>query len=111
MTTGALPNPEASAASAPKPEAADPNATPILRVGLYSYGATRYEQAKGWVRKDLDLTNDLDEAYKQLTALKTGGGTELVALHPHLTSPAGARTGGREPVSGVEHYHQPSVPP
>ena len=32
MTTGALPNPEASAASAPKPEAADPNATPILRV-------------------------------------------------------------------------------
>lgn len=32
VTTGALPNPEASAASAPKPEAADPNATPILRV-------------------------------------------------------------------------------
>ncbi len=37
--------------------------------------------------------------------------TELVALHPHLTSPAGARTGGRESVPGVEHHHQPPVPP
>lgn len=32
-------------------------------------------------------------------------------FHPHLTSPAGARTGGRESVPGVEHHHQPPVPP
>lgn len=28
-----------------------------------------------------------------------------------LPSPAGARTGGRESVPGVEHHHQPPVPP
>ena len=53
--------------------------TPNLRVGLYSYGATRYEPAKGWVHKDVDLTEDLDEVYKVLNGLKTGGGTEYVA--------------------------------
>ena len=53
--------------------------TPELRVGLYSYGHTGYAPKEGWVRKDLDLTTDLDEVYGKLTALKTGGGTELVA--------------------------------
>lgn len=53
--------------------------TPLLRVGLYSYGASGYERAKGWVRKDADLTEDLDEVYRALNALKTGGGEELVA--------------------------------
>jgi hypothetical protein len=53
--------------------------TPNLRVGLYTYGATRYDPAKGWVHKDVDLTEDLDEVYKALNSLKTGGGTELVA--------------------------------
>lgn len=38
--------------------------TPNLRVGLYSYGATKYDPATGWVRKDVDLTEDLDEVYK-----------------------------------------------
>lgn len=52
---------------------------PTLRVGLYSYGNDRYDAAKGWVRKDLDLTTDLDEVYKHLFALTTKGGTEYVA--------------------------------
>ena len=53
--------------------------TPQLRVGLYTYGATRYDPKKGWVNKDVDLTEDLDEVYKVLNGLKTGGGEEYVA--------------------------------
>src|SRR5215207_10741279 len=34
---------------------------PTLRVALYSYGNNTYNATIGWVRKDLDLTNDLDE--------------------------------------------------
>lgn len=51
---------------------------PALRVALYSYGNDTYAKP-GWVRKDLDLTTDLDAVYKQLFALTTKGGTELVA--------------------------------
>lgn len=53
--------------------------SPVLRVALYSYGNNDYDAKKGWVRKDLDLTGDLDEVYKQLNALRTHGGNELVA--------------------------------
>lgn len=53
--------------------------TPDLRVALYTYGATAYDPQKGWVRKELDLTADLDDVYKALNGLHTGGGTELVA--------------------------------
>jgi len=53
--------------------------TPALRVGLYTYGATKYDAKKGWVNKEVDLTEDLDEVYKALNALKTDGGEELVA--------------------------------
>ena len=53
--------------------------TPNLRVALYSYGATPYPADKGWVRKELDLTEDLDDVYKMLNALHTGGGEEYVA--------------------------------
>ena len=53
--------------------------TPKLRVALYSYGASNYPADKGWVRKEVDLTEDLDDVYKVLNALRTGGGTELVA--------------------------------
>lgn len=53
--------------------------TPDLRVALYSYGHDTYTPASGWVRKDLDLTADLDDVYKALNALKTNGGTEYVA--------------------------------
>jgi hypothetical protein len=53
--------------------------TPNLRVGLYSYGHTSYPAANGWVRKDMDLTTDLDDVYKALNALTINGGTEYVA--------------------------------
>jgi hypothetical protein len=53
--------------------------TPNLRVGLYSYGHTSYPADKGWVRKDIDLTTDLDDVYKALNALTINGGTEYVA--------------------------------
>lgn len=53
--------------------------TPNLRVALYSYGATNYPTDNGWVRKEVDLTEDLDEVYKMLNGLRVGGGTELCA--------------------------------
>ncbi|MCE9562788.1 MAG: VWA domain-containing protein [Planctomycetes bacterium] len=53
--------------------------TPNLRVGLYSYGHSNYPADKGWVRKDMDLTVDLDDVYKALNSLTIGGGTEYVA--------------------------------
>lgn len=53
--------------------------TPQLRVGLYSYGHTTYDPKAGWVRKEIDLTTDLDEVYKKLNALTINGGEEYVA--------------------------------
>jgi hypothetical protein len=53
--------------------------TPKLRVGLYSYGHTDYDPKAGWVRKDLDLTFDLDAVYKKLNGLTINGGEEYVA--------------------------------
>jgi len=53
--------------------------TPNLRVGLYSYGNPQYSREAGWVRKEIDLTTDLDEVYKKLNALTIYGGDEYVA--------------------------------
>lgn len=52
---------------------------PNLRVGLYSYGHTSYAADTGWVRKEIDLTGDLDDVYKALNALTINGGNEYVA--------------------------------
>src|SRR5947208_2105460 len=52
---------------------------PQLRVGLYSYGHLNYDPKKGWVRKEVDLTADLDTVYQKLNALTIYGGTEYVA--------------------------------
>ncbi len=52
--------------------------TPDLRVALYSYGHNSYDRNAGWVRKELDLTTDLDTLYQKLNALTTQGGTEYV---------------------------------
>lgn len=52
--------------------------TPNLRVGLYSYGHTTYPASNGWIRKEVDLTTDLDTVYKKLNALTIYGGTEYV---------------------------------
>src|SRR5258708_31689004 len=52
---------------------------PTLRVGLYQYGNDDLDRNVGWVRKEVDLTQDLDEVYKKLNALRTHGGTEYVS--------------------------------
>jgi hypothetical protein len=51
---------------------------PQLRVGLYSYGNDTYDAKIGWIRKELDLTTDLDALYEKLFGLRTQGGTEYV---------------------------------
>jgi len=55
--------------------------TPDLRVALYSYGNNAYDPARGWVRKEIDLTTDLDEIHKRLHGLRIASpnSTELVA--------------------------------
>lgn len=53
--------------------------TPTLRVALFSYGHDTLDPKTGWVKKESDLTGDLDELYKQINKLRTNGGTELVA--------------------------------
>ncbi|MCA9253567.1 MAG: VWA domain-containing protein [Phycisphaerae bacterium] len=52
---------------------------PILRVGLLTYGTPGNSSAKdGWVVRQLDLTNDLDEVYAKMMAMSTSGGDEYV---------------------------------
>src|SRR5438445_5786693 len=46
---------------------------PVLRVGLISYGNDDYDPASGWVRKESELTTDLDGIYARLFALRTHG--------------------------------------
>jgi hypothetical protein len=52
--------------------------TPNLRVALYTYGHNDYDPKIGWIKKNLDLTTDLDKLYETLFTLKTRGGTEYV---------------------------------
>ncbi|MFO0783604.1 MAG: vWA domain-containing protein [Phycisphaerales bacterium] len=52
---------------------------PKLRVALLTYGNDGYNAENGWTKVDIDLSDDLDNVSKQLFALTTNGGTELVA--------------------------------
>jgi hypothetical protein len=54
---------------------------PALRVAVYSYGNNGYDAARGWVRKETDLTTDLDEVHKRLHGLRiaSANSSELVA--------------------------------
>lgn len=56
---------------------------PKLRVALYSYGHLSYSAQDGWVRKEIDLTHDLDAVYQRLNALTIHGGQEYVARVSH----------------------------
>lgn len=51
---------------------------PQLRVGLYSYGGhgAGYPAGSGHIRREIDLTMDLDAVYEKLNALKIGGSVE-----------------------------------
>ncbi len=60
-------------------ELAKAKPTPSLRVGLLTYGSPKVSsQSSGWVVRQIDLTNDLDEVYRKMMALKTDGGDEYV---------------------------------
>ena len=48
--------------------------TPLLRVGLLSFGSDKSTPEKGWVINHLDLTDDLDGVYAELASLTIGGG-------------------------------------
>jgi len=52
--------------------------TPRLRVALLTYGNDGHIAEDGWVHIDSPFTEDLDEISRQLFALTTNGGTELV---------------------------------
>ena len=52
---------------------------PRLRVALLSYGNNGHPESEGWVKVESDLTEDLDLISGKLFALRTNGGTELVA--------------------------------
>jgi hypothetical protein len=56
---------------------------PQLRVGIISYGNDGYDARAGWVRKDAELTTNLDDVYEKLFALRTNGGSEYVARAVH----------------------------
>src|SRR5438874_2438893 len=57
--------------------------SPVLRVGLISYGNDGYDAKVGWVRKDAELTTNIDDVYEKLFALRTNGGSEYVARAVH----------------------------
>jgi hypothetical protein len=57
--------------------------SPVLRVGLISYGNDGYDAKVGWVRTDSQLTTNLDDVYEKLFALRTNGGSEYVARAVH----------------------------
>lgn len=52
--------------------------TPQLRVGLYSYGGEGpdYPAGTGYIRREIDLTMDLDAVYQKLNALRISGHIE-----------------------------------
>ncbi len=53
--------------------------TPLLRVALLTYGNDGHLAENGWVLVHTDFTEDLDLISRELFALTTNGGTELVA--------------------------------
>jgi len=60
-------------------ELATVNPKPHLRVGLYAYGSPSFGTDSGYVHKVIDLTDDLDKVFTDLTALRTNGGDEYCA--------------------------------
>lgn len=52
--------------------------TPRLRVALLTFGNNGHDKDAGWVKVDIDFTEDLDEVSRQLFALTTNGGEEYV---------------------------------
>lgn len=60
-------------------ELATAKPTPILRVGLLTYGSPKLASAEeGYVVRQLDLTSDLDTVHAKMMAMTTNGGDEYV---------------------------------
>jgi hypothetical protein len=60
-------------------EIAEVKPTPRLRVGLFTYGSPNLSTpSRGWVVRQLDLTDDLDTVYSRMMAMSTNGGDEYV---------------------------------
>ncbi len=60
-------------------ELAKARPTPLLRVGLFTYGSPNLSTAaRGWVVRQTDLTDDLDTIYAKMMAMSTTGGDEYV---------------------------------
>ena len=60
-------------------ELAKAKPTPVLRVGLLTYGSPNLSTAEqGWVVRQIDLTTDLDAVYAKMMAMTTNGGDEFV---------------------------------
>jgi hypothetical protein len=60
-------------------ELATAKPTPLLRVGLLTYGSPKLSTAdQGWVVRQIDLTTDLDTVYARMMAMTTSGGDEYV---------------------------------
>ncbi len=51
--------------------------SPDFHVALYEYGNNSIPAGKGYIRRVLHLTTDLDKVSEQLFALKTNGGSEF----------------------------------
>ena len=60
-------------------ELAEAKPKPHLRVGLYAYGTPAFGRETGFVHKQIDLSDDLDKVFTELTALRTNGGDEYCA--------------------------------
>jgi hypothetical protein len=52
---------------------------PVVRVGLISFGNKWHDPATGWVKRELDLTTDLDAVSARLFSLTARGANEYVA--------------------------------
>ncbi len=52
---------------------------PHLRVGLYAYGTPGFGTQTGFVHKVVELSDDLDKVFTELTGLRTNGGDEYCA--------------------------------
>lgn len=66
---------------------AEAEPTPALRIGLLTYGTPEGAlEEDGWIKKQIDLTGEIDDAYTKMMALGTEGGDEFVgwALHKAL---------------------------
>ena len=73
--------------------------TPRLRVALLTYGNDGHIAEDGWVHVDSPFTEDLDEISRQLFALRTNGGTELVG---RVLREAGAQLDGTPSSSALK---------